>query len=84
MKEIWSYINLFFASMGITLILLIFYSSIDVFVNVHLSGILEYYKTLVDKLSYPIFGLNFFIFSTIFFIILLIINNGKSSFDIKK
>jgi len=80
MVKIWSYIRLFFVSMGMMLFLLVLFSAIKMLISERHENVIEYFKTLVDQLSNNILTWNSFFASIIIFIILLIYYKGKSPF----
>ena len=80
MNKFWSYFRLFVTSMGIALILLIFYTAIKMLFDLKQKNIIDYYKTLADRLSISMYTWNTLILSVIIFILLLIYYKGKSPF----
>ncbi len=84
MEKIWSYFRLFVTSMGITLILLIFFSGISMLFDLQQKNVIDYYKALADRLSVSIYTWNSLIISVIIFALLLIFYKGKSPFNIHK
>jgi len=83
MKKILAYLNLFLASMGIPLVLLVFYSGIFALVNMNPVSLVGFYSAFREKFSISIFSLNFFIVAAVLFIIILIFNKGKVPFEKK-
>ncbi len=84
MEKIWSYFRLFVTSMGITLILLIFFTGISMLFDLQQKNVIDYYKALADRLSVSIYTWNSLIISVIIFALLLIFYKGKSPFNIHK
>lgn len=80
MKKFWSYFRLFITSMGLAMILLIFYTAIKMLFDSQQKNIIDYYKSLADRLSIFMYTWNTLILSVIIFILLLIYYKGKSPF----
>ncbi len=84
MKKFMSIFNLFIFSMGIPLVLLVFYSGIFALLNINPVNLTGFYNVFRERFSIFIFSWSFFIISVLIFILLLIVFKGKNPMDAKK